>query len=65
MEDASKERGRPRKFADEENVRLLRRFPSMSERHRQDLFYADMASQVLNAAIHNLVAEDPDGGTPS
>jgi hypothetical protein len=34
----------------------------MSERHRQDLFYADMSSQVLNAAIHNHVAEEPDGG---
>lgn len=62
MEAASKKRGRPRKFADEEAIWLRRRFPGVSERRRQDLFYAGMASEVLNAIIKHRTAEDPKDG---
>ena len=51
MESASKKRGRPSKFTDEERTKLRMRYPRVDERQRQNLFYADRARSVLNALI--------------
>ena len=62
MESASKKRGRPSKFTQEEVTALRRRYPWVDERQRQNLFYAEKAKWVLNRLIETHVEEDTEEG---
>ena len=60
MESASKKRGRPSKFTDEELARLRGRYPGVDKRQLQNLFYADKAEPLLRWYIKTNTAREPE-----